>query len=233
MKYAPYSFSKINTFFSCQKKFEYSYVNKIPVDSGYSDPSYFKRGRFLHAYIAERLKGGDGTNLGRYDVDVNDKLNLIEYGDLALENELIQMTFDFETTMIEKSLLLDMELKPTNSKSNSALNGFCDYYAVYDNYALIVDWKSGKHHKEPNFAQLELYAIWIIQTHPEITEIDLMFYYVEHNKFELKTITSDDLIILKNDLSNKIKIIEETSSFIKTESKFCNDCPFLNTCIEN
>ena len=32
MKYAPYSFSKINTFFDCQKKFEFTYVNKIDVD---------------------------------------------------------------------------------------------------------------------------------------------------------------------------------------------------------
>ena len=54
MKYMPYSFSKINTFKQCQKKFEWTYVNKKPIDKNYSDPSFFQRGRFIHQYIANK-----------------------------------------------------------------------------------------------------------------------------------------------------------------------------------
>jgi len=231
MKYAPYSFSKIQTYFTCQKKFDFSYINKIEIDCDYSDPSYFVRGRFLHSYLADRLNGGDGlSSSGKYSVSTEDKLKLIECGDAALENEFVQMSFDFDVTMIEKSISLDIDLKPATSKKDIAIKGFCDYFAVSNDYAMIIDWKTGKHRDNPNFSQLELYAIWVLQQHPEITEMDLLFYYVEHDKFELKTVFTDDLKKLKKDLSSKIKTIENTELFEKNIGNHCNDCPFLTSC---
>jgi hypothetical protein len=232
MKYSPYSFSKINTFFTCQKKFEFTYVNKIPVDGGYSDPSYFKRGRFIHAYIANRLKGNSILSMKSYDVIASDKLKLVADADKALENELIILSFNFNTTEIEIPMLLDADLNPILEKSKAAISGFVDYYAVHDDYGLIVDWKSGKHRGNPDFSQLELYAIWVLQKHPQLSEIDLMFYYIEHDKFELKTITTEHVATLKYDVSNKIKIIESTEVFLTTKSQHCTDCAFLNSCEE-
>lgn len=232
MKYAPYSFSKIHTFFECQKKFEFTYVNKVSIDRDYEDPSYFKRGRFLHAYIANRLNGGDGSKLRQYDVETDTKMSLVEYADQALEHELISFTFDFDTNMVESYISLDQNLEPTRMKDKAALGGYIDYYAVQDDYGMLVDWKTGKSHDDPNYSQLELYAIWLFQEFPNITEIDLVFFYVEHNKFALKTITPEDVEGLKLDLMNKIDLIEGTNVFHTNESKQCVKCPFFNTCME-
>lgn len=232
MKYAPYSFSKINTFFDCQKKFEFTYVNKISVDKEYTDPSYFIRGRFLHAYIADRLKGGNGMKIKGYNIEINDKLNLVEHADTTLENEYIGMTYDFDTNLIESYISLDKKLTPNKIKNKSAISGYIDYCAVQDDYGIIIDWKSGKYKTKQHFTQLEIYSIWLFQKYPSITEIDLVFYYVEHNKFIMKTITPNDIKTLKTDLTNKIDTIENTSSFITNESKYCVQCPFFNTCID-
>jgi|LakMenEpi03Aug12_release.lakeMendotaPanAssembly.Ray.scaffolds.fasta_scaffold291333_2 CRISPR/Cas system-associated exonuclease Cas4 (RecB family) len=230
MKYAPYSFSKIQTFFECQKKFEYTYVNKIPIDYDYVDPIYFKRGRFLHAYIADRLNGGDGLTISRHNIDIGEKLKLVEFADVTLNNEYISLTYDFNTNKVESFVALDHELKPSNKKNKSALSGYIDYYAVHDDYGMIVDWKSGKYHSTPHYFQLELYAIWIFQKYPEVTELDLVFYYVEHNKFQVKTINPNDVFELKTTLSAKITIIENTNTFEVNKSKKCTSCQFFNVC---
>ncbi len=231
MRYAPYSFSKIHTFFECQKKFEFSYVNKIEIDDNFIDPIYFRRGRFLHAYIADRLKGGDGMTL-KGNISVEDKLELIEFADISLEHEYISMTYDFDKNHIEQYISLDNNLNVNTSKSNSCFSGYIDYYAIHDDFAIIVDWKTGKFKENPNFEQLELYAIWLFQKYPEITEIDLVFFYAEHNKFIMKTITPDIINSIKNDIMDKIKIIENTNEFLISETKQCLHCPFCNTCMD-
>lgn len=230
MKYAPYSFSKIHTFFECQKKFDFTYVNKIDIDRDYVDPIYYVRGRFLHSYIADRLNGGDGMKLKGYNLDINDKLTLIDHADTSLENEYISLSFDFEKNHIEKYISLNKDLEPNTSKDKSAFNGYIDYVAVHEDFAMIVDWKTGKYRPSADYAQLEIYAIWLFQTHPEIKEIDLVFYYVEHNKFIMKTINPTDVETLKLDLKEKINIIENTEEFLLTESRHCPQCPFFNAC---
>jgi len=231
MKYAPYSFSKINTFFDCQKKFEFTYVNKIDIDEGYTDPTYFVRGRFIHKYIADRLSGGDGM-LDRFGgIDVDDKLHLVECADNTLDNEYISMTYDFETTDVERQINLNQYLKPSN-KARAALSGYVDYMAVQDDFAVVVDWKSGKHREKPNYSQLELYAIWIMGKYTGVNEIDMIFYYVEHDKMSVKTVTRDEVIDFKDRLENSIDIIENTETFEISETKQCIHCKFCNTCMD-
>lgn len=232
MKYAPYSFSKIHTFFDCQKKFEFTYVNKVDIDKEYSDPIYYVRGRFLHAYIADRLNGGDGMKVKGGGIDTDDKLNLVDHADTTLENEYIAMSYDFDNNHIEHYISLDKNLEPNTKKARSAISGYVDYFAIQDDFAMIVDWKTGKYRKEPDFTQLELYAIWLFQSHTQIKEIDIVFYYVEHNKFVMKTVTPDDVEFLKNDLMEKIDVIENTDTFKINETKHCLHCPFFNTCAD-
>lgn len=229
MKYAPYSFSKIKTFKQCPKRFDWQYINKIDIDQDYIDPTFFQRGRFIHQYIAKRLMGGSGEINGYIDIDVDDKLALIENADKALENEYINMTFDFDITEVEKPMKLDTDLISTEG-SNHSFKGFIDYFAIEGNLAVIVDWKSGKFRENPNYEQLELYAIWVIQNYPEVEEVDLVFFYVEHNKFVMKTITIEDVIEFRNNLAEDIITIETTKEFNPVSSKDCAYCPFFNTC---
>ena len=228
MKYAPYSFSKINTFFDCQKKFEFTYINKIDIDKDHIDPSYFVRGRFVHKYIADRLNGKSGLMSGYVGLDIDDKISLTNFADETLNHEFITMTYEFDNHGIEKSIMLSRDLEPTGI--DAAFKGYIDYFAVQDDYGLIVDWKSGKYRDNPHYNQLELYAIWLLGQHPEITEIDLMFFYVEHNKFSVKTILRDEILELKENIEATVALIEATNEFKINPSKQCYQCPYFNTC---
>jgi CRISPR/Cas system-associated exonuclease Cas4 (RecB family) len=232
MKYAPYSFSKIKTFFECQKKFDFTYVNKIDIDKDYTDPRYFVRGRFLHSYIAERLKGGDGLDMGSYKIEEEEKMNLVNVAENALENEYIGLTFTYDFNRVERQIFLGPELEPFEKKAGCAMTGYVDYYAFKDDFGAIVDWKTGKFRKDPCFSQLKLYAIWLFQKQPQLTEIDLVFYYVEHEELVVKTVTKMDIVDMMEELTTKIDTIENTTEFEINETKFCSDCQFYNTCIE-
>jgi CRISPR/Cas system-associated exonuclease Cas4 (RecB family) len=232
MKYAPYSFSKINCFFECPKKFDYSYVNKIDKDDDYRDPSYFVRGRFIHSYIANRLSGGDGTLNKFSGVDVYDKLHLAECAEKTLSNDYVAISYDFDTNGIEKQIFLSKKMTPSNN-ARAAMKGYIDYYAVHDDFAMIIDWKSGKYRPDANYDQLELYAIWVLERHPEITEIDLVFYYVEHNKFSVKTVEASEVESFKKKIVENVDIIENEENFNPTPSKrSCLHCAYFDTCSE-
>jgi CRISPR/Cas system-associated exonuclease Cas4 (RecB family) len=232
MKYAPYSFSKITTFLECQKKFDFTYVNKIAIDKEYIDPSYFIRGRFLHAYIADRLKGGEGIDIGVYNIDEQEKMNLVDIAENTLTHEYVSFTFDFDLNMIEKQIFLGSKLEPVSVKNEAAFVGYIDYIAAKDDLGIIIDWKTGKHKEDPNFAQLELYAIWLFQKKPQLTEIDLIFFYVEHDALVNKTVTRKNVEEMKEDLTSVIEIIEHTEEFEISESKNCVRCQFYQNCIK-
>jgi CRISPR/Cas system-associated exonuclease Cas4 (RecB family) len=233
MKYKPYSFSKINCFKTCPKQFEFTYVNKIAPDDTYTDPIFFQRGRFVHEYIAHRLSGGAGELYGFDSLPVEDKMNLIDNANETLNNDYVSMTFNYDVTKIENEIRFDENLLPGNDYSWGAdhtVTGKVDYYAVDGNLGCIIDWKSGNYQDTSNFDQLELYAVWLFQNFPKITEVDLLFYYVEHQKFNIKTVTIEDVIKFRNKLGNSIELIENTVDFDVTPSPSCKYCKFLNTC---
>lgn len=233
MKYAPYSFSKINTFFDCPKKFEFAYITKVEIDYGYSDPYYFIRGRFLHSYIANRLSGGNGMISNFNDVSVDDKLHLTEMAEKTLENEYINLSFDFDHNLVEAKMYLNHKMSESESKSNAAFVGYIDYCAVQDDFAMIIDWKTGKYRDTPSYDQLELYAIWLLDKYPNIQEFDLLFYYVEHDKFSIKTVGRVEVENFKTSLKKKISLIENTESFKPNINKHCEVCAYFNTCNSN
>ena len=165
-------------------------------------------------------------------IDEEDKMNLVDIAESTLEHDYISFTFDYEENLVEKQIFLGQELQPVNLKSDSAFNGYVDYLAYKDDLGIIVDWKTGKFRKDPNFAQLELYAIWMFQKYSQLTEIDLLFFYVEHNGFEIKTVKPVDVDEMKDELTTIIDIIETTEEFEINESRHCSSCQFYNTCIE-
>lgn len=233
MKYAPYSFSKINVFFDCPKKFDFTYINKIKKDEFHEEPPYFIRGRFIHNYIANRLSGGDGLLNSKYgSVDAEDKMNLVEAADNALENPYVAMSYEFEVTEIEKQIWLGSNLK-SSGKLGAAMKGYIDYYAVQDDFGMIIDWKTGRYRENPSYSQLEMYAIWLMSKYKEVDEVDLMFYYIEHDNFSVKTVTREEIDDLKYNLVERISIIEEETEFAPNpETKKCNACEFFGTCLE-
>ena len=55
--------------------------------------------------------------------------------------------------------------------------GILDFHAVNGNEALIVDYKTGKQHSK--FKQLKLFALNIFSRYPQVTHVDVRFYWTQ------------------------------------------------------
>ena len=229
MKYNPYSFSKIHTFLTCPLQFKFRYIDKVAVDRDYSDPIFFVRGRFIHNYLAEVLNGKEGMLSGYKDIPVEDKMDLIENAHLSLEDEIFKEYFDYELTEIERFVGYDENLNPSFSKPY-LMKGFIDFYGVNENKGFIIDWKSGNLKNNPQFDQLLLYAIWLFERYDELETIDLIFYYIEHQKYNKQTVDRNQVKEFKGAILEIINKIENENEFKKVESNACDYCPFKSRC---
>lgn len=66
---------------------------------------------------------GSGMIRGYADMEVDDKLDLVDKVDKVFENDFINVTFEFDVTEVEKKIKLCEELNPTNDKE-FLINGY-------------------------------------------------------------------------------------------------------------
>lgn len=55
--------------------------------------------------------------------------------------------------------------------------GIADYKAVHREFAVIVDYKTGKQHSK--FKQLKLFALHTFADHPDVEHVDVLFYWTK------------------------------------------------------
>ena len=68
-KYSPYSFSKIDSYSSCPRKFQHSYIDKIKVDK---EQIHLLKGKFIHN-ILERYRNPDISSIKPEKLNINTK----------------------------------------------------------------------------------------------------------------------------------------------------------------
>lgn len=216
MKHSPYSFSKISCYTSCNRKFKYKYIDKIPTES--FDDSALIKGSNIH------------DTLEHYP---NHKIN--EHTQIALDfinSELGQKYINNEReSEIEFGLTENFE--PTSYRSKDAIiKGKIDCIVVVDGNVYVLDWKSGKYKEEKyqSYEQVIIYAIYIFQRYQYINELNLAYVYVEHgleNKFIAKREYLDNYI---NMIKSNIEMIERDEYFNKSVSVLCKWCEYSEYC---
>ena len=240
-KYAPYSFSRMDCWKQCPKKFEYNYIIKPP--SEYVASPILEKGKLFHAIL---------------EFDVANKLDEFHMPDsfeaLSTKDagEIIEQALLFsessETYLWIKSLkgikvpeqemFLGNKLQPVETIEESLIRGFIDLM-IYDEKTkscYIFDWKTGGKSK---FAlkkwpkpkdQLELYAIWANQVFGA-EYIEATFVYVEHDHMAKYTFDSDDIPKLKKKFQSKINSIESDNKFQKNLTQLCAWCDYKELCL--
>jgi len=121
LKFAPYSFSKINTFVQCPRKFKYSYIDKLP--RGETDKTALYKGSALHNILENYPNAGTHKLAPKYQpiIDKFLKSKYLHY----LERESVK----------ELSIGLTPQLTPCEYKDKSAMfRGFIDYFTIIDEW---------------------------------------------------------------------------------------------------
>jgi len=231
MKFAPYSFSKINSFEMCPKKFEFNYIQKLRV---WVPNLATERGSFIHLLLENDTKSKP-TEFKFELIDEKIKQECISIYENFKNSKWGKFYFDpnFQTKAevefgMKKS---GGELVPCYYHDKEALfRGKIDHFIKDGNTIYVADWKTGKISSFPAPLQLIMYAVWAFNKYQDVDVVDTAFVYVEHPNDE-KCVKSykfkrEFLPKLTKKVLEKIIDVETSKSFPKKESKLCDYCEY-------
>ncbi len=243
MKYAPYSFSKVQKHVSCPAAFKYRYIDHIKVPRVPSLP--LERGSLLHNMMEH------GTDEKAWDIIRNDwqfKQATLLTPKIILECENIIHSFNASEVGLwykslkniskEAPIALDKKLKNTDfdhqygrGTLDNLYQGFIDDVSVLEekNLLVLTDWKSGRIPDTPKWDQLMYYGIWAFDTVP-YDNILLCYTYIEHNKRVHQLLKREDLDKYKLALVKGIRDVEADETFEKNVTNNCRWCDYADIC---
>lgn len=220
--YNPYSFSKISTYVSCNRKFKYSYIDKIKIEE---KPSIaLLKGRAIHSILEHYPYKSTNSLASKYQ-DLTNKFINSEYGKKYLSND--------NFCIKEYKFGLDYLFEPSDYyDKNTLFRGCVDFIGRINNELYLCDWKSGKYVelRFQNFNQLLFYSIYFFQKYDNIESINLSYVYVEHNLENTLIVRREYLDNYTSELSNLIHEIESDTTFKKNKTKLCDYCVYQECC---
>jgi ATP-dependent exoDNAse (exonuclease V) beta subunit len=230
MKFAPYSYSRIESF-NCPQKFKLSYIDKIKIPSTHDA---LEKGTRIHQ-ILEFYDDYKKTNIlpeFEYDLIKTDERKK-EIEDIALNFMISELGLKYfeeqESIGDEIEFGLDKKLNPVPYNSPLAvMRGKIDKIIKSNNHYTIIDWKSGKFPDERWHSndQAMMYALWFFRKYKEVDEITATYVYVEHNKEHVYKFKREYIQNYATSYSKKITKIETCEDFYKNETKLCDYCDF-------
>ena len=226
MKYAPYSFSKINTYEQCALKFKFLYIDKLGT---YVPNLAMERGSYIHTLLENDTKSKPTSFKFKIAtpeqqsecIDIFIKFKQSELGQRYLEVPA-QAEVEFGMKFV------DGVLTPCSYYDKEALfRGKIDHSILEGETIHLIDWKTGKVSGFPAPLQLVMYAVWAFAMYPNVNFIRTAFVYVEHeNQEKVYEFRREHLDALKKKVIEKIVNMEKEEKFRKSESRLCDYCDF-------
>lgn len=204
-----WSFSALNTFKNCPRKFWATKIAKVVSDVN----QYNVQGDQEHSYFENYLKKGIMLpETIRHHQPLLDKL-------AALVGEKY---YEFKLT-------LDNQMVPCKwgDFDKAWVRGAADFLCVNGSKAYHFDWKSGKF--RPSDEQLELTALLVFRHFPEVQQVNGALVFYKHAKLHPHIVRRSDESRLWNGLISDVKVLEEakrTDSWEATPNPLCGWCPY-------
>lgn len=220
MKYAPYSFSKLNTHNQCPRRFKYQYIDKIPQEE--RDVTPLLKGGAVHS-ILENFPEPSKHKLSEKYQYIVDNFMKSDIGQKYLTRDSVR----------EHSFAITDKLEPTNyGNKESIFRGHIDYICLDNDCINLIDWKTGKYREEKyqDFNQLLFYAIYFFYSYPNVNNIRISYVYVEHDLENSITLERQYLNNYVNSLLEMIEKTETDTEFEKNKTELCEYCPYKNHC---
>ena len=234
MKFAPYSFSKINLFETCPMKFKFQYIDKIRTPFKMND--VLEKGSYIHLILEKLAKNDMVLPEVKYNFRHSTEEQVKEYNVIAHDFIFSEIGYNYLQNEEQKFFGAEVEfgikvedgkLASTSYWNKKALfRGKIDHANMGNGVMHLLDWKSGKVSGFPAPLQLVMYAVWCFLEFPEIHTVETAFVYVEHEEEKRYVFTRDMLGKLSKKMLEKVYNIEHEEKFEKKESKLCEYCEF-------
>ncbi len=232
------SYTKINAYMLCPKKFYFTYIERIPIVTGEA----LWIGTIAHKLIELYTKARMEKKL----VNPQDILKQVDIP-FTQKEEAEELLFKFlewwgkaklstdNIVGIEYSFGLDEDLKLCDFKDEKVIfHGVVDRidYNPDAGRLIITDYKSSYAKASP--VQLYLYATAFTQNpHWDIYEVYVVNHYLKNNFLDIKKLTEDEieatgqaLINIRDDIYRAIN----ENIFPEVPNTKCNWCPFKHIC---
>ena len=217
MKKPAVSFSRLNAYELCPKKF---YHNNVAKDVSPVFGSAADYGKEVHKALELRVKKGKKlpmhmTHLEKYAAKfANPKPKPDEI-------------------LTEQQLAITEDMGPTGWFDRDVwFRSIVDYLAIKGSDAVLVDYKTGR--MSDDFTQLQVSACILFLFRPELERIKLMYWWIKDKKITSEVITREDTVEVWNMLMPRIESYNKahrTDTFPKRQNFLCKrncevkDCP--------
>lgn len=239
------SVSKTKTYIDCKKKFEFTYIQKLPR----KEWEFHTFGKFCHKVLEDFHNAyvkRNSTEPFNVEMGTAFKAAMVEFK----ENMTPQMKKDC-WDIIDKYLRMITSDKQNNLSANVieveknfsfdigkniVLNGMIDRIQIdADNVIHVADYKTTKNKKylKNDWFQLLTYAYVIISEDPSITKVRASYVLLRHD-FEYITteFSVPEILKIKDKYMDYAHQIRTETEYAPNPTALCNYCDHLNLCPE-
>jgi len=219
-----WSWTRLNDFETCPRMFQGKYITKDFPKPDFDQPHFIK-GRAIHKAIEDYLK--DGVVIP-YPIVAGDEKFFVNLDFLA---PLFDKMSRADSMTVEENICFAFDL---TKRSWFAKDAWCrvifDALVIVDDFALIIDWKSGKVKRHSD--QLKLFAAAAMTLFPKVNRVMTAYIWCEHPKSkptfsEYTRAEHDDLWMEFGDRAELIQMASESGNWPSKENNFCRFCDAL------
>lgn len=205
-----WSWSRIETFEQCPRKFQLQNIIKAPNFKFEVNPTT-ERGKLVHDQLEKALLGT---------------------AELPEELKHVQPIIDkiqssFTEIQTEREIAWDKDKKLCSWFDTTVTMFRCalDVLAVNGTKAIIYDWKTGKVRDKPD--QLRLYAAVVFMMYPEVQTVHTAFIFVDHMQVKDAIYTRDQFQKIWHEFEDRaelIQIADESNQWPPRKNGLCGWC---------
>jgi CRISPR/Cas system-associated exonuclease Cas4 (RecB family) len=218
------SYSRLNTFDTCPRKFYLQFIEKgFPDDS---DNQHFIYGKNIHKQLEDYALYKERAKT--CETATPPELNKTA----ARGKGMVDKVFDsYSEVFIEQQLCIDKEWNTIDWFNTT--RSF--YRVIYDlaalnrdsGKALLIDWKTGKVRDYDNnkHGQLRLSACILFSIAPEIEDITTSYVFLDHKHSIPVKFGRSELPQMQDDFIKAFEVVNEEENFDPKRNKYCMFCP--------
>ena len=218
-----WSWSRLETFEQCPKRMHGKDVAKIFPKPSFEAP-HFKKGKAVHKALEDYLAKGTPLPYPVPEINGPEKFFVrLDY----LQNLLDKMRKG-QLVNVEKQICYDIRMKEVSWFSKEAwCRVIIDAMVLHGDYALLIDWKTGKVKKGTD--QLKLFAGAVMKKFPYINRVTTAYVWCEHKdaKPAIQHYTRNDLEDIWQDFGDRQELIQlanESGNWPAKPNAFCKWC---------
>ncbi len=216
-----WSWTRLDTFEQCPRKFQGSYITKEFPKPDF-DAEHFRKGRAIHKVLENYMLNGEAIPCPI--VSGSDTWNI----DLRFLHQLLNTMHEADSKHIEQKVCFDIKLNKVDWYSKKAwCRVIMDAMVIVGDYALIIDWKSGKVNRYSD--QLKLFAAAAFQMFPEVNRVLTAYVWCEHpnDKPVWAEYSRDKKDFLWEEFADRAELIQmanESGNWPAKKNRFCGWC---------